>query len=93
MSHYEERKGTQIAVLMIKTTAPESIEQYSIRVADLWKVGRKNIDDGVILIIVKEDRTIRIEVGYGLEGLLTDALSKRIIDQVIAPQFRVNHFY
>ena len=93
MSHYEERKGTQLAILMIKTTAPESIEQYSIRVADQWKVGRKKVDDGVILVIAKEDRTIRIEVGYGLEGVLTDALSKRIIDQIIAPRFRVNDFY
>lgn len=93
LNHYEERKGTQLAVLMVKTTAPESIEQYSIRVADQWKVGRKNIDDGIILIIAKDDRAIRIEVGYGLEGVLTDALSKRIINQTIVPRFRVNDFY
>lgn len=93
LNHYEERKGTQLAVLIVKTTAPESIEQYSIRVAEQWKIGQKKVDDGVILIIAKDDRAIRIEVGYGLEGILTDALSKRIIDQTIVPRFRVNDFY
>lgn len=93
LSDFESHKGSQIAVLMVATTGPESIEQYSIQVADKWKVGRKKVDDGVILIISKSDRKLRIEVGYGLEGVLTDANTKRIIDQIIAPRFKENDFY
>lgn len=89
----EARKGSQVAVLMVATTKPEEIEQYAIRVADKWKLGRKKIDDGVILLIAKNDRTVRIEVGYGLEGALTDALSKRIIDGAIIPRFKQQDFY
>ena len=93
LSAFEKRKGSQLAVLIVKTTAPESIEQYGIRVADQWKLGRKKIDDGAILIIAKADRTLRIEVGYGLEGALTDATSKRIIDDIIVPRFKQQDFY
>jgi uncharacterized protein len=93
LSSFEVRKGSQLAVLIVPTTMPESIEQFGIKVADKWKLGRKNIDDGVILIIAKNDRTLRIEVGYGLEGALTDALSKRIIDQTIVPRFKEQDFY
>lgn len=89
----EARKGSQVAVLMVASTKPEEIEQYAIRVADKWKLGRKKIDDGVILLIAKNDRTVRIEVGYGLEGALTDALSKRIIDGAIIPRFKQQDFY
>ena len=69
---FEARKGSQIAVLIVPTTAPETIEQYSIRVAEAWKVGRKKVDDGAILVVAKDDRKLRIEVGYGLEGALPD---------------------
>lgn len=69
---FETRKGSQIAVLIVPTTAPETIEQYSIRVAEAWKIGRKKVDDGAILLVAKNDRKLRIEVGYGLEGALTD---------------------
>ena len=93
LSAFEKKKGSQLAVLIVKTTAPESIEQYGIRVADQWKLGRKKIDDGAILIIAKADRTLRIEVGYGLEGVLTDATSKRIIDDIIVPRFKQQDFY
>ena len=93
LSAFEKKKGSQLAVLIVKTTAPESIEQYGIRVADQWKLGRKKIDDGAILIIAKADRTLRIEVGYGLEGALTDATSKRIIDDIIVPRFKQQDFY
>lgn len=93
LSSFEARKGSQLAVLIVPTTMPESIEQFGIKVADKWKLGRKNIDDGVILIIAKNDHTLRIEVGYGLEGALTDALSKRIIDQTIVPRFKEQDFY
>ncbi len=65
---FEARKGSQIAVLIVPTTQPEEIEQYSIRVAEAWKIGRKKIDDGAILLVAKNDRKLRIEVGYGLEG-------------------------
>jgi uncharacterized protein len=89
---FEERKGSQIAVLMVPTTEPEDIDQYSIRVADAWKPGRKKVDDGVILLIAKNDRKMRIEVGYGLEGALTDALTRRIREETITPLFRQGDF-
>src|SRR6201746_2539063 len=88
----ETRKGSQVAVLMVPTTAPETVEQYAIRVAEAWKIGRKRIDDGALLVVAKNDRKLRIEVGYGLEGALTDAISKRIIDEVITPRFRNGDF-
>lgn len=93
LEDFEDRKGSQIAVLMVPTTQPETIEQFSIRVADAWKVGRKNIDDGAILVIAKNDRHVRIEVGYGLEGTLTDATTRRIIDEDITPKFTNGDFY
>jgi uncharacterized protein len=89
---FEARKGSQIAVLVVPTTAPEEIEQYSIQVAEAWKIGRKKIDDGAILLVAKNDRKLRIEVGYGLEGALTDLTSKRIIDEIITPKFRSGDF-
>ena len=93
LSAFEKRKGSQLAVLIVPTTAPESIEQFGIRVAEQWKLGRKKVDDGAVLIIAKADRTLRIEVGYGLEGALTDATSKRIIDGIIVPRFKQQDFY
>lgn len=89
---FEERKGTQLAVLMLPSTAPEDIAQYSIRVAEAWKVGRKRTDDGVIVVMAKEDRAVRIEVGYGLEGALPDVLAHRITDQVMVPFFREGRY-
>jgi len=89
---FEKRKGSQIAVLMVPTTQPETIEQYSIRAAEAWKIGRKKIDDGALLVIAKNDHKLRIEVGYGLEGALTDVTSRRIIDEVIAPHFKTGDF-
>lgn len=88
----EQRKGSQIAVLIVPTTQPETIEQFSIRVADAWKIGRKGIDDGALLVVAKDDRRLRIEVGYGLEGGLTDLTARRIIDEVITPRFRFGDF-
>ncbi|WP_315831157.1 YgcG family protein [Bradyrhizobium prioriisuperbiae] len=89
---FETRKGSQVAVLIVPTTAPETIEQYSLRVVEQWKLGRKKIDDGALLIVAKTDRKLRIEVGYALEGALNDATSKRIIDEVIAPKFKAGDF-
>jgi uncharacterized protein len=92
LKDFETRKGSQIAVLIVPTTAPESIEQYSIRVAEGWKIGRKKVDDGAILLVAKNDRKLRIEVGYGLEGALTDVTSQRIIDEIITPKFKTGDF-
>ena len=90
---FEARKGSQVAVLIVPSTAPETIEQYALRVAEQWKPGRKNVDDGALLVVAKDDRTLRIEVGYGLEGALTDAACKRIISEIIVPRFRQGDFY
>lgn len=89
---FEQRKGSQIAILIVPTTQPETIEQYSIRVAEAWKIGRRKIDDGALLVIAKNDHKLRIEVGYGLEGALTDVTARRIIDEVIAPRFKDGDF-
>jgi len=92
LSAFEARKGSQVAVLMVPTTRPEPIEQYAIRVAEQWQLGRRKVDDGAILVVAKEDREVRIEVGYGLEGVLTDAAAKRIIAEVIVPRFGRDDF-
>ena len=84
---FEQRKGSQIAVLMLPSTKPETIEQYSIRVAESWKIGRSRVDDGVILVIAKDDHKLRIEVGRGLEGAIPDVVAKRVIRELIAPHF------
>jgi uncharacterized protein len=90
---FEARKGSQIAVLMVPTSGGEPIEQYALRVAEQWKLGRKGVDDGALLAIAKNDRALRIEVGYGLEGALNDATAKRIIAEVITPRFREGDFF
>ncbi len=89
---FETRKGSQIAVLIVPTTDGEAIEQFSLRAAEAWKIGRKKIDDGAVLVIAKNDRHLRIEVGYGLEGALTDVTTKRIIDEEITPKFKSGDF-
>jgi uncharacterized protein len=89
---FEQRKGSQVAVLIVPRTAPETIEQYGIRVAEQWKLGRGKVDDGAILLVAKDERALRIEVGYGLEGALNDATAKRIVDEVIVPRFRGGDF-
>lgn len=92
LSNFEKSKGSQVVVLIVPSTKPEEIEQYSIRVAEKWKIGRGGVDDGVILIIAKNDRKLRIEVGYGLEGAIPDIYAKRIIDNIIVPNFRSGDF-
>jgi len=82
LAAFEARKGSQIAVLLVPTTQPETVDQYAVRVEETWKLGRKGIDDGVLLVIAKNDRKLRIEVGYGLEGVLNDATAKRIVEVV-----------
>jgi uncharacterized protein len=97
LADYEAKTGSQIAVLLVKSTAPEQIEQYSIRVADAWKLGRKGVDDGVLLMVAKDNpaalRRLRIEAGRGVQGVLTDAQSKRILQDVIAPHFKQDQYY
>ncbi len=93
LQNFEAKKGSQLAVLIVPTTQPETIEQYGIRVVDSWKLGRKGIDDGALLLIAKNDRSLRIEVGYGLEGALNDATAKRIVSDIIVPRFKAGDFY
>jgi uncharacterized protein len=92
LAAFEQKKGSQIAVLLVPTTKPETIEQYSIRVVDQWKLGRRGVDDGVLLLIAKQDRALRIEVGRGLEGVIPDAYGKRIVADEIAPRFKQGDF-
>ncbi|MEQ1488033.1 MAG: YgcG family protein [Methylotenera sp.] len=90
---FEHEKGSQIAVLIVPTTEPEDIAQYSIRVTDAWKLGREKQDDGVLVLVAKNDRKIRIEVGYGLEGAIPDLSAKRIVSEIITPSFKQGDFY
>jgi uncharacterized protein len=92
LANLEAKKGSQIAVLIVPTTQPEEIEQFSIRVEDAWKLGRKGVDDGAYLIVAKNDRRVRIEVGYGLEGALPDAIANRIITETITPHFKLGDY-
>ncbi len=93
LAAFEAQKGSQIAVLIVPTTQPEDIAQFGIRVAEQWKIGRAKIDDGVILIVAKDDRKLRLEVGYGLEGPIPDAIAKRVIAETITPYFKAGDYY
>lgn len=93
LAQFEQQEGSQIAILLVPTTQPEAIEQYSIRVVDEWKLGRKGVDDGILILVAKNDREMRIEVGYGLEGVIPDAIANRIIDETMVPYFRQGDFY
>lgn len=92
LAAFEAKTGSQIAVLIVPTTRPEDIAQFGIRVADAWKIGREKVDDGLILLVAKDDRALRIEVGYGLEGAIPDAVAKRVVAEVIAPRFQADDF-
>ena len=92
LANLEAKKGSQITVLIVPTTQPEEIEQFGIRVEDAWKLGRKGVDDGAYLIVAKNDRRVRIEVGYGLEGALPDAIANRIITETITPHFKLGDY-
>ena len=92
LADIEARKGSQIAVLVVESTRPETVEQYAVRVFERWKLGRKGVDDGVLLLVAKNDRQVHIEVGYGLEGAIPDAIAKRIIEQDIVPLFKQGNF-
>lgn len=90
---FAKEKGSQIAVLIVPTTQPEDIAQYSIRVAEAWKIGREKQDDGVIIVVAKDDRKMRVEVGHGLEGAIPDLIAKRVITEVMAPYFKQGDFF
>jgi len=90
---FAQSKGSQVAVLIVPTTRPEEIEQFSIRVVDQWQLGRGKVDDGVLLLVALADRRMRIEVGYGLEGALPDATANRIIQQDVTPAFKRGDYY
>jgi len=93
LREFEAAKGSQVAVLIVASTQPEAIEEYGIRVATAWKLGRKGIDDGVLLLVAKDDRKMRIEVGYGLEGVIPDAVAKRVIAEIITPYFKQGDYF
>lgn len=93
LAAFEARKGTQIVILLLPTTAPEEIEPFAMRVAEAWKIGRKKVDDGAIMVVAKNDHALRIEVGYGLEGALSDIITKRIIEETMLPHFRQDDYY
>jgi uncharacterized protein len=90
---FAQARGSQVAVLIVPTTRPEEIEQYSIRVVEQWRLGRAKVDDGALLLVARDDRKVRIEVGYGIEGALPDATANRIIQQDILPSFKRGDYY
>jgi uncharacterized protein len=93
LARFEAAKGSQIAVLIVPTTEPEDIAQYGIRVADQWQLGRKGVDDGLIVLVAKDDHRVRLEVGRGLEGPVPDLYTHRIIEETLRPAFRTGDYY
>lgn len=89
----EQEKGAQVVILMVPTTGEETIEQYALRVFDQWEIGRKKVDDGILLLVAKDDRRMRIQTGYGLEGAVTDLQAGRIIREQMTPRFIEGNFY
>ena len=92
LAAFEKARGSQVAVLLVPTTGNETIEEFAGRVADTWQLGRKGVDDGVLFVVAKNDRKLRIHTGRGVQGTLTDALSKRIVSDIVAPRFREGDF-
>ena len=89
---FEDARGSQVAVLMVPSIGPETIEEFAGRVTDEWKLGRKSVDDGALFVVAKQERKMRIHTGRGVQGTLTDALSKRIVADIVAPKFRTGDF-
>lgn len=92
LAAFEQTHGSQVVVLMVPTTQPEDIASYANRVASTWKIGRKEVGDGLVLIVAKEDRRVRIEVARTLEGAIPDLMARRVIDQVITPFFKQGNY-
>lgn len=84
----QQRKGSQLQILIVPSTRPEDIAQYTTRVFEQWGIGRKGVDDGVLLVVARDDRRVRIEPGYGLEGAIPDAIANRVIQEYLVPRFR-----
>ncbi|MDM0017318.1 TPM domain-containing protein [Variovorax saccharolyticus] len=89
---FEQKKGSQIVMLMVKTTQPEDIASYANRVGNAWKIGRKAVGDGILVVVAKDDRKMRIEVAKALEGAVPDLAAAHIIDEAMKPRFRQNDF-
>jgi uncharacterized protein len=92
LEQFEKQTGHQVALLTVPSLDGEDIEGFSIRVAESWKIGQKGFDNGVIFIVAPKERQLRLEVGYGLEGVLPDAVASRIIREIVVPQFRQNDY-
>ena len=92
LAAFEQAKGSQVAVLMVPSIEGEAIEDFAGRVTDAWQLGRKGVDDGVLFVVAKQERKMRIHTGRGVQGTLTDALARRIIADVVAPRFRTGDF-
>jgi uncharacterized protein len=92
LARFEQETGHQIAILTIPSLEGDALEDFSIRVAESWKIGQKGFDNGAILVVAQKDRKLRIEVGYGLEGVLPDAIANRIVGEIIVPRFRENDY-
>ena len=92
LAAFEQQKGTQIVILMVATTQPEDIASYANRVANAWKIGRREVGDGIVVIVAKDDRRVRIEVAKTLEGAVPDLAAKQVIDDAITPRFRQGDF-
>ncbi len=90
---FEKRKRSQIAVLIVGSTGDWAIEEYAVKVFETWKLGRKGIDDGILIVVAIQDHKTRIEVGYGLEGTIPDAIAKRIIEEFMIPRFREGNYF
>ena len=88
----QQRKGSQLQVLVVASTQPETIEQYAVRAFEQWKLGRAKVDDGVLLVVAKDDRKVRIEVGYGLEGAIPDITAGRVVQEYLVPKFRAGDY-
>ncbi|WP_036170106.1 TPM domain-containing protein, partial [Noviluteimonas dokdonensis] len=88
----QQRKGSQLQILMVRSTQPETIEQYTVRAFEQFKLGRKGVDDGLLIVVAKDDRRVRIEPGYGLEGAIPDAIANRVIQEYLVPKFRANDY-
>lgn len=92
LAAFEQAKGSQVAVLLVPTIGTETIEEFATRVTDEWKLGRAGVDDGVLFVVAKQERRMRIQTGRGVQGVLTDALSRRIIAERVSPRFRAGDF-
>ena len=92
LAGFEQTRGSQVVVLMVPTTQPEDIASYANRVASTWKIGRKEVGDGLVLVVAKEDHRVRVEVARALEGVIPDLMARRVIDQAITPLFKQGNF-